>query len=267
MDENAWGITIIAMTSLIKLATYPLTAQQLKGTNKMQALQPTIKDLQAKYQSNPEVMNQKIAEIYQQNEANPLAGCLPSLVQIPIFIGLYRAVLELAKLNKLDESFLFLPSLEGPIYGADPTQGSAWLFSNWVDGTPSLGWSDTVAFLVLPVFLVLSQFVSMELMQPKVEEGQEPPQGQAVLKFLPLMIGWFSLSVPAALSVYWVTNNIVTTATSLAIRSSMANQPVAVGGPAPAASAVDASTIFAPSPLKEKPVGFASDGDVAPITG
>ena len=63
-------------------------------------------------------MNQKIAEVYQENEVNPLAGCIPSIAQIPIFIGLYRAVLTLAKDNALDESFFFLPSLEGPTYGA-----------------------------------------------------------------------------------------------------------------------------------------------------
>lgn len=100
-------------------------------THTSQALQPTIKGLQAKYQSNPEVMNQKIAEVYQQNEVNPLAGCIPSLVQIPVFIGLYRAVLTLAKENALDEPFLFLPNLEGPTYGADPAHGSDWLFKNW----------------------------------------------------------------------------------------------------------------------------------------
>lgn len=76
-------------------------------------------------------MNQKIAEIYQANDVNPLAGCLPSLVQIPVFIGLYRAVLDLAKENKLDEAFLFLPNLEGPTYGADPAHGSDWLFKGW----------------------------------------------------------------------------------------------------------------------------------------
>merc|ERR1712183_819232 len=134
------------------------------GTNKMQALQPKIKAIQAKYQSNPEVMNQKIAELYQTNDVNPLAGCIPSLVQIPVFIGLYRAVLDLANNNKLDEAFLWLPSLEGPVYGADPTKGSAWLFDGWVNGVPSLGWEETIGFLVLPVVLVVSQFLSMELM-------------------------------------------------------------------------------------------------------
>jgi membrane protein insertase Oxa1/YidC/SpoIIIJ len=128
---NSWGISIIALTVLIKVVTFPLTKTQLDSTNKMQAIAPAVKDLQAKYQSNPEVMNQKVAEFYQVNEINPLAGCLPSLIQIPVFIGLYRAVLDLAQENRLDEPFLFLPSLEGPTYGADPTTGSDWILKGW----------------------------------------------------------------------------------------------------------------------------------------
>jgi YidC/Oxa1 family membrane protein insertase len=128
---NSWGISIITLTLLIKVATFPLTKSQLDSTNKMQAVAPAVRELQAKYQSNPEVMNQKVAEFYQVNEINPLAGCVPSLIQIPVFIGLYRAVLDLAQENKLDEPFLFLPSLEGPTYGADPTTGSDWILKGW----------------------------------------------------------------------------------------------------------------------------------------
>jgi YidC/Oxa1 family membrane protein insertase len=131
LKSNSWGASIIFLTLLIKAATFPLTKQQLESTTKMQAMSPAIKEIQAKYQSNPEVMNQKIAEFYQVNEINPLAGCLPSLAQIPVFIGLYRAVLDLASQNKLDEPFLFLPNLEGPTYGADPAHGSDWLLQGW----------------------------------------------------------------------------------------------------------------------------------------
>jgi YidC/Oxa1 family membrane protein insertase len=131
MSANAWGISIIILTLTIKALTFPLTKTQLEGTSKMQAMQPAIKELQAKYQSNPEVMNQKISEFYQENEVNPLAGCIPSLVQIPVFIGLYRAVLTLAKDNVLDEGFLWLPSLEGPTFGADPAHGSDWILKGW----------------------------------------------------------------------------------------------------------------------------------------
>jgi len=238
-----------------------------------QTLQPAIKEVQAKYQSNPEVMNQKIAEIYQTNEVNPLAGCIPSIVQIPVFIGLYRAVLNLAKADALDEPFLWLPNLEGPTYGADPTTGSDWLFKNWVDGTPSLGWDNTVAFLAIPVILVISQFVSMQLMQPKSEDPQQQ-QANAILKFLPLMIGYFSLSVPAALGIYWVTNNFVTTAITLSVRNSLKNAPPPVVTASPSGSGptvIDAeSTVFTPAPMRSKPSGFgesdsASEG-MKPIT-
>ena len=237
-------------------------------------MQPAIKEIQAKYQSNPEVMNQKIAEFYQTNDINPLAGCLPSLAQIPIFIGLYRGVLDLAKENKLDEPFLWLPNLEGPTYGADVANANAWLFQGWNNGAPSLGWDDTISFLILPVFLVVSQFVSMELMQPKSDDPAQQ-QSNAILKFLPLMIGWFSLNVPAALCIYWVTNNIVTTATSVLIRNSMKTEPMTASGGAAAATVAPPSDVFAPSVLGEKPAGFASsepysppsDDGVTPITG
>lgn len=266
-SENSWGVSILFMTAVIKLLTFPLTKTQLESTNKMQSLQPQIKEVQAKYQSNPEVMNQKISELYQSNDVNPLAGCIPSFIQIPIFIGLYRAVLTLAKDDKLNEPFLFLPSLEGPTYGADPTHGNDWLLQGWVDGVPSLGWDQTTAFLILPVFLVVSQFISMELMQPKAGPDGTKPDSPFILKFLPLMIGWFSLNVPSALCIYWVANNIITTATTLLIRSQMENAPVAVAS-APAAAA--SSSAFAPPPMREKPAGFSAafeeDPDITPIT-
>merc|ERR1719253_1657919 len=260
MSADSWGISIIAMTVVIKLLTFPLTKSQLESTNKMQALQPTIKSLQAKYQSNPEVMNQKIAEVYQANEVNPLAGCIPSLVQIPVFIGLYRAVLNLAKENKLDEPFLFLPNLEGPTYGADPAHGSDWLFKNWVDGVPSLGWEDTIAFASIPIFLTISQVISMNLMQPKTDDAQQQ-QANVILKVLPFMIGWFALNVPAALGIYWVINNIVTTATTLYVRNTMPKVE-AVGGGSAAASVMEATTTdFNPTPMNERAVGFGGSSD------
>ncbi|GAX15917.1 YidC/Oxa1 family membrane protein insertase [Fistulifera solaris] len=258
VSANAWGVSIIAITLLIKAVTFPLTKTQLESTNKMQAMQPAIKELQAKYQSNPEVMNQKIAEFYQSNDINPLAGCLPSLAQIPIFIGLYRAVLDLAQENKLNEPFLWLPNLEGPTYGADPTSGSDWLFKGWTDGVPSLGWDDTISFLILPVLLVVSQYLSMELMQPKTTDSAQQ-QSNAILKVLPLMIGWFSLNVPAALCVYWFVNNVITTGLSLFIRSTMpppAAMEFNTGSSSSTSSTTSKASIF--TPPREKPSGFGT---------
>jgi YidC/Oxa1 family membrane protein insertase len=103
---------------------------------------------------------------------------------------------------------------------------------------------------------VVSQFVSMELMQPKTTDGEQPP-GNIVLKILPLMIGWFALNVPAALSVYWIVNNIVTTASSVFIRGQMKFEPVAAGSSSTSSSTTmeKPTTIFAPP--REKPSGFS----------
>jgi YidC/Oxa1 family membrane protein insertase len=210
-------------------------------------------------------MNQKIAALYQEEKVNPLAGCLPALVQLPVFIGLYRAILNLSQENKLDEAFLWLPNLEGPVYGADPTKGSDWILKGWVDGVPSLGWEDTLAFLTLPVLLVVSQYISQALITPK-NQDESQQQANAILQILPIMIGWFSLNVPAALGIYWVANNIISTAITLQVRSSFANAT-----PTPKTAVEDTSNTFRPNPAREKPMGFAtpstvSKDEVKPIT-
>jgi len=275
MNGNSWGVSIIVLTVLIKLLTYPLTKTQLESTTKMQMLQPTIKDVQAKYQSNPEIMNQKVSEIYQKNEVNPLAGCVPAIIQLPVFVGLYRAVLNLAKEDKLNEPFLWLPNLEGPTYGADPATANQWITSGWVDGVPSLGWEDTLAFLSIPILLVITQTISQQLMQPKNQTPeQEAQQNNPVIKLLPLLIAWFSVNVPAALGIYWVINNLVTTALTVQIRSSLDSNPpslgAASGGAASSVMDTPVST-FTPAPMRDKPSGFSSSSSemsdgVTPIT-
>jgi YidC/Oxa1 family membrane protein insertase len=230
---------------------------------------PAVKEIQTTYASNPEVMNQKIAALYQAEKVNPLAGCLPAIVQLPVFIGLYRAILNLSQDNKLNEAFLWLPNLEGPVYGADPTKGSDWILKGWVDGVPPLGWEDTLAFLTLPVLLVVSQYISQALITPKTQDESQQ-QSNVILQFLPLMIGWFSLNVPAALGIYWVANNIITTAITLQVRGSFA-----AAAPSSISTAEKASsTAFRPAPVREKPAGFAtpsssstvSKDEVKPIT-
>ena len=232
--EEAYGPSIIMFTVLLKALTFPLNKQQIESTTKMQAIQPAAKRLQEKYRNaDPARLNMELQKLYQDNQVNPLAGCLPSLAQIPIFIGLYRSVLNLAKEDRLTESFLWLPSLEGPV--SDYTKGIGWLTGNaeqglnWNGATPPLGWHDTLAYLVLPVVLVISQYISTAILTPKTDDPAQQ-QSQAILKFLPLMIGWFSLNVPSGLGLYWMTNNVLTTLTTVLIKKSVAT-PVAAGGP------------------------------------
>ena len=215
---GSYGVAIVLFTLILKAATFPLNKAQIESTTKMQALQPAIKKIQATYAADPDKMNMMMAQLYQENELNPLAGCLPSLLQIPVFIALYRALLSLAREDLLEESFLWIPNLEGPVFGA---QNADWLFKfdNWNGAVPPLGWADTAAYLALPVLLVVAQSVSTQLLQPPGQsDDPNAPGNNAVLKFLPVMVGFFSLNVPAGLTIYWFCNNLITTASTLYIR-------------------------------------------------
>jgi YidC/Oxa1 family membrane protein insertase len=252
--NDKYGACIVLFTLFVKALTYPLTYAQLSSTTKMQAIQPKIKAIQAKYQSNPEVMNREMSAVYAENNVNPLAGCLPSIVQIPVFIGLYRALLKLANDGLLNEPFLWLPNLEGPVYGS---QSSEWLFQNWVDGTPSLGWHDTLAFLSLPLILIVTQSISQKLLQPPPNPDMDESQAasQAVLQYLPIMFGFFALNVPSGLGVYWVTNSLVSTASTLIIKNQVKAEMEAAGLSVPA-----------PSAAPKAPASFSSMVDTAPAS-
>ncbi|KAL6203226.1 hypothetical protein ACLB2K_026929 [Fragaria x ananassa] len=223
----AYGFAIILLTVIVKVATLPLTKQQVESTLAMQNLQPKIKAIQERYKGNQERIQLETSRLYQQAGVNPLAGCLPTLATIPVWIGLYQALSNVANEGLLTEGFFWIPSLGGPTTIAARQSGSgiSWLFP-FVDGHPPLGWSDTAAYLVLPVLLVVSQFVSMELMKPPQTDDPNQKNTLLVLKFLPLMIGYFSLSVPSGLSIYWFTNNVLSTAQQVWLRKLGGAKPV-----------------------------------------
>ncbi|KAE8688879.1 Inner membrane protein PPF-1 [Hibiscus syriacus] len=222
----AYGFAIILLTVVVKIATFPLTKQQVESTLAMQNLQPKIKAIQQRYAGNQERIQLETSRLYRQAGVNPLAGCFPTLATIPVWIGLYQALSNVANEGLLTEGFFWIPSLGGPTTIAARQSGSgiSWLIP-FVDGHPPLGWHDTAAYLILPVLLVVSQYVSMELMKPP---QTDPAQKNTllVLKFLPLMIGYFSLSVPSGLSIYWFTNNVLSTAQQVWLRKLGGAKPV-----------------------------------------
>ncbi|CAN0929312.1 ALBINO3-like protein 1, chloroplastic [Linum grandiflorum] len=210
----SYGFAIILLTIIVKAATFPLTRKQVESGMAMRSLQPQVKAIQERYAGDQEKIQLETARVYKLAGVNPLAGCLPTLLTIPIWIGLYRAFSNVADEGLLTEGFFWIPSLSGPttIAARQSGGGISWLFP-FVDGHPPLGWSDTLAYLVLPVLLVLSQYVSIEIMQSSQPQSNDPnvKNSQAITKFLPLMIGYFSLSVPSGLSLYWFTNNVLST--------------------------------------------------------
>ena len=197
----------------------------------MQKLTPLQQKIQAKYANDEQTKNQMLSQLFQTAQVNPLAGCLPALVQIPIFISLYRALLNLVGENKLDEPFLWIPDLEGPVYTSPPSESLDWLKSI-ISGNPSLGWTDTLAFLSLPLILYVSQTVSMKILQPKKDPNrvmtEQEQFSQGLVNNLPFIVAFFSLNVPAGLSIYWIVNNILTTVITVAVKEQYKNDALPV---------------------------------------
>lgn len=195
----------------------------------MQSLTPLQEKIKARYpdKADEQTKNQMLSQLFQAANVNPLAGCLPALAQIPIFISLYRALQNLVAENKLDEPFLWIPDLEGPIYTNAPDYG--WIKSAFT-GNPSLGWHDTLAFLSLPFILFISQTISQKALQPpkdpkKILTDQEQ-FSQGLVNNLPFIVAFFSINVPAGLALYWIINNAMTTIITLATKASIKQEPL-----------------------------------------
>jgi YidC/Oxa1 family membrane protein insertase len=227
---QTWGVSIFLFTAGVRSLLIPFSISQNKSSEYMKALKPYTKKIKEKY-SDKDMQNRAISKLYQDAEQNPLGGCITSFAQIPIFLGLYRSVTRLAAEGRLDEPFLWIPTLEGPVSAENNYRGMEWLTEGWVNGAPSMGWEATLPFLVMPVVLVLMQTFTMNvLQQPEDESATEEEKEQLkgtkrVLKFLPLMIGFFSLQVPAGLTIYWFTSNLFTVSQSLIIRGYYAANP------------------------------------------
>lgn len=192
----SFGLAIIIFTLLIKLLTAPLNAKQIKSSKAVQELQPKLQELQKKYKDNKEELAKRQMELYKEAGVNPLGGCLPTLIQFPIWIGLYQALYRLAGAGKLAEGFLWIPSL------AEPTNGS-WLLQN------PANWDLAYvgAYIILPILTVVTQILLQKMMTPKDADPQTSSINQAMM-FMPLMFGFFAIQVPSGLSLYWVTMNI-----------------------------------------------------------
>lgn len=222
---KTWHFLTVFLVIVVRTALLPLSVQQTKSAEYIKALKPYQDELKEKFKDNKDMLNRATAKLFEDANANPLAGCLISILQLPILIGLYRSITLLAKDGQLQEPFLWIPSLEGPVSAANDYRGMEWLTQGWFDGHPALGWETTLAFMVMPIVLVLGQSLTMNVLTPEIdtekmsdEEREQTEKTQGVLKFLPLLIGYFSLQVPAGLTIYWFTSNLYSLAQSLTIR-------------------------------------------------
>jgi YidC/Oxa1 family membrane protein insertase len=226
--KNAYGPAIMLFTIIVRILTIPLTTQQLASTAKIQKLTPLQQKIQAKYANDEQTKSQLLAQLFQAAKANPLAGCLPALIQLPVFISLYRALTNLVAENKLDEPFLWIPDLEGPVYAKPPSESIQWIYSVF-SGQPVLGWSDTLAFFSLPVLLYIAQSISTRVLQPPRDKSkpmtEQEQVSQNLLVIIPFIASFFCLNAPASLSLYWLTNSISATIATVFIKNTLPNEP------------------------------------------
>lgn len=177
----SWGLTIILFTILVKLIFWPLTIQQFRSSKAMQALQPQLNELKKLHGKDKEKLMQEQMRLYRENRVNPMAGCLPMLIQLPIWIGLYQALYDLFGKNILQGGFLWVANLAQP------------------EPFPYL----------LAILTGLSQLVVQRMMQVPTTDPQQQTMNQA-MQFMPIMYIFISFKMPAGLVLYWVASNVFT---------------------------------------------------------
>jgi len=195
----SFGFAIILFTVIVRVLTFPLNWQQIKSSAQMQALQPKLEALQKKYRKNKEKLAQEQMKLYREAGINPLGGCLPMLIQLPIWFGLYQALYKLAD-RELLGAFLWMRDL------GFPPQGSS---ISWISNPPAgMSWLDVAGYLILPVLTVVTQIIVQKMTTVSSSDPQQAAMSQAMM-IMPFMFGFFAVQVPAGLVLYWVTSNLL----------------------------------------------------------
>ena len=172
-----WGVAIILMTLVIKIVLYPLSAASYRSMAKMRKLTPQLKRLQERHAGDRQKLSQEMMELYRKEKANPLGGCLPMLLQMPVFIALYWVLYESVELRQ----------------------------------APFIGWIDDLAamdpFFVLPILMGVSMY-GQQLLNPPLPD----PMQARIMKMMPIMFTVLFLFFPAGLVLYWLVNNLLSMA-------------------------------------------------------
>jgi len=182
-----WGWTIIVLTIVIKLAFFPLSAASFRSMGKMKLLTPKMTAIRERFKDDPQKMNQAMMELYKTEKVNPLGGCLPILIQTPVFMALYSVVLASVELRN----------------------------------APWLGWIQDLStpdgFLILPILMAVSMFI-----QTKLNPAPADPMQAKMMMIMPLVFSVMFFFFPSGLVLYWVVNNVLSIAQQWVITKNMA---------------------------------------------
>lgn len=170
---DQYGLSILVVTIIIRFLVLPLTLKQYRSSRAMQAIQPDMKKIREKYKDNPQKQQEETMKLFQQHGVNPMAGCLPLIVQMPILIALYNAIVRNGEISS--HTFLWMQL-----------------------GTPD-------PYYVLPTLAAITTW-----MQQKVMSNQMTPQMKNLMFIFPVLIFVMSMNFASALPLYWVYSNLFT---------------------------------------------------------
>jgi YidC/Oxa1 family membrane protein insertase len=215
---GSWGWAIIVFTIAVKLVTLPLTLKQLQSTRAQQTLQPKLRELQEKYGKDRQKLAEEQMKLYKEAGVNPMGGCLPLLVQLPILWGLYQALYVLAApgVEQLQNArFLWINDLSFPwvnttnAAGQIEPYGTKWIGQAFAENN----WGMIVTYFSLPVLMLVTQMLLQKMSQPaKDASGQQDPQARMMsqmMLFMPIMFAWITLGLPSGLTLYWTVSNLL----------------------------------------------------------
>ena len=173
-----WAWAIILFTLLVKLILFPLSYKGMMSMSKLKDLAPKMKEIKEKYGKDPQKMNMKMMEMYKKHGANPMGGCLPLLLQIPVFFALYRVLLN-----------------------ADEMQGADGIL--WITDLSQMD-----PYFILPILMGASMYFQQKITPSNITD----PLQEKIFKFFPVIMTVFFVTFPSGLVLYWLTNNILSIA-------------------------------------------------------
>ena len=188
-----WGWAIVLVTLLIKLILFPLSYKGMMSMQKLKDLAPKMKEIKEKYGKDPQKMNAQMMELYKKHGANPMGGCLPLLLQIPIFFAIYRVLLNAVEL-----------------------QGAEWTL--WITDLSIMD-----PYYVLPILMGASMWYQQKITPNTMTD----PMQQKIFQWLPVVMTLFFIYFPAGLVLYWLVNNVFTIAQQFIINNAYEKQKAA----------------------------------------
>ncbi len=188
-----WGWAIIALTIIIRIILFPLTLKGMLSMQKLKELAPKIKELQQKYKGDPQKLNAHMMQFYKKHGVNPMGGCLPMLLQIPVFFAIYRVLLNAIELK-----------------------GAPWIL--WITDLSSKD-----PYFILPILMGATMYIHQKLTPTTITD----PMQKKMFEWLPLIFTFFFLTFPAGLTLYWFTNNILSIIQQLIVNKIFESKKVA----------------------------------------